>query len=76
MLNKIWRKTIVKPFQYNTRMWQTDGWSDRIATLISHISIAVLTHDKNGTILRVYIEYWHLSHAAMYLAANNNSLRY
>jgi len=41
---KIW--WYVKPFRYSTWTWLTDGWTDRIAISISHVSIAVLTREK------------------------------
>jgi len=38
----LWR--LVKPFRHSTGTWQTDGRTDRIAILISHVSM--LTHVK------------------------------
>ena len=45
-LKKLWR--YVKPFQHNTRTWQTGWRTDRTAISISRVSIVVLTRDKKN----------------------------
>jgi len=39
-VKKLWR--YVKPFQYSTGTWRTDGRRDRISMSISRVSIAAL----------------------------------